>query len=260
MAVEYKELRAAMFDYLKGRPKGQFDMTGSILRFYESRDITLGEEDFETLQQIIHELYFEEIFILGNSTGGTGAWMLPYYRLTKYGQEVVNTTEYQPHDPEGYLSRIKSEIPNIDKVIVRYLEEGLSCFRRNLLLAAAVMIGCAAEKAMLLLIEEFGIAIADLKKKAQYERETKSRLISRKYKALWKRLQSSSATLPDGLGDDLQVILDRVFDLIRTTRNDAGHPTGKTIERETIRANLILFPGYCRRVYELTEYFSRNQV
>jgi len=260
MAVEYKELRAAMFDYLKGRPKGRFDMSGSIPCFYESRGIKLGEEDFETLQQIIHELYFEGIFILGNSTGGTGAWMLPHYRLTTYGQEVVNTTEYQPHDPEGYLSRIKSEITNIDKVIVRYLEEGLSCFRRNLLLAAAVMIGCAAEKAMLLLIEEFGTALKDPKEQTKYEKEIKPRLISRKYKALWKRLQPLSASLPDGLGDDLHVILDRVFELIRTTRNEAGHPTGKTIERETIRANLILFPGYCRRVYGLIEHFSRNKV
>ena len=260
MAVEYNNLRALMLDYLKSRPKGQFDMTGPILRFYESRDFKLGESDFEKLQQIIHELYFEGIFILGNSTGGTGAWMLPYYRLTKYGEQVVNNPEYQPHDPDGYLSRIQKEISAIDDVIIRYLEEGLNCFRKNLLLAAAVMIGCAAEKGMLLLVEAFGNAIADANNKGKFEKEVRSRMINVKYKALWKRLEPLSCSLPNSLGDDLHVILDRIFDLIRTTRNEAGHPTGKKVERETIHANLLLFPIQCKRVYKLIEYFSCNQI
>ncbi len=263
MAVKYDDLRVVMLSYLRMHPRDQFNLIGgSIQRFYETEGFQLDETDLENLQQVIHELYLERIFILGSRpmSSGAGAWSWPFYRLTKYGEGVVNNPEYQPHDPTGYLSRIQADLPTIDPAIVRYLEEGVKCYRNNLLLASAVMIGCAAEKAMLLLIDAFGNAIADAEKKAKYGKEVKARMISRKYEALWKRLEPLAQQLPDGLGDDMHVILDRIFDLIRTTRNDAGHPTGKKIERETVHANLLLFPSYCKRVYGLIHHFSHNQV
>ena len=82
---------------------------------------------------------------------------------------MLETKEYSPYDPEGYLARLKKEIPAIDPVILRYLEESLSCLRMNCLLAASVMIGLAAEKATLLLVEAFGNAISDAAEKASYE-------------------------------------------------------------------------------------------
>jgi len=182
----------------------------------------------------------------------------PFYRVTEYGKKVLETAEYEPHDPDGYMANLRAELPNLHDVIVRYLDESLTSFRHGLLLASAVTLGCAAEKAMLLLVEAFGNAIADTVKKEKYEKETKSWMIHSKYKALWKRLEPLVSTLPRDLGDDLHTILDRVFDLIRTTRNEAGHPTGKTIERDTMRANFILFPSYCRRVYGLINHYSDN--
>ncbi len=114
-----------------------------------------------------------------------------------------------------------------------------------------------SEKAALLLIEAFGKAIQDANKRKKYEKEN-TRYISRRYEAFWKRLGPLAGTLPQELGEDLHTILDQVFDLIRRTRNDAGHPTGKTIDRDTIRANFILFPNYCVRVYGLMDYFAKN--
>jgi hypothetical protein len=119
------------------------------------------------------------------------------------------------------------------------------------------MTGCAAEKAMLLLIDQYGSSISDAAKRQKYADETAEKFgIKRKYDAFWSRVAPVAAQLPSGFGDDLHTILDRVFDLIRTTRNDAGHPTGKVVERETVHANLILFPGYCRRIYKLLDHFK----
>jgi len=160
---------------------------------------------------------------------------------------VISTTEYQPHDPDGYLARIKSDIPEIDEVIIRYLEESLSCYRKNLLLAAAVMLGCAAEKSVLLLVQAFGESLSG-KDREEYEKETKSFIISQKWKALWKRLEPLSGSLPRPLGDDLGTTLEPVFYVIRVTRNEAGHPTGKRIEKETVI--------FCKRIYGLIQYFS----
>ena len=264
MTVEYNNLRSVMLEYLRIHPNGQFNFIGdsSIPSLFQERGFTLDEGDLETLQQVIHALYIEKIIYLGHSPRGmgNGAWSWPFYRLTQHGQRVVNATEYQPYDPSGYLSRIKNEIPTIDDVIIFYLEEGLNCFRSNYLFSSAVMIGCAAEKAMLLLIDAFGQAISNPTSRQEYEKETKFWMINRKYEALWKRLEPISPSLPPQLGDELHVILDRIFDLIRKTRNEAGHPTGKRIDLETMHANLLLFPSYCKRVYGLLDHFSNNQI
>jgi len=259
MSVDYNNIRTVMLEYLKRSPSGEFNLVrgSSIHHLFQERGFTLDKGDLEVLQQVIHELYIEKIIYLGASAQ---AWSWPSYRLTQHGERVVNAIEYQPYDPSGYLSRIKTDILKIDDVIITYLEEGLNCFRSNCLFSAAVMIGCAAEKAMLLLIDIFGQAISDPISRQKYEKETNFWMINRKYEALWKRLEAIAYSLPIPLGDDLHVILDRIFDLIRTTRNKAGHPTGKKIELETIHANLLLFPSYCKRVYGLIEYFTVNQI
>jgi hypothetical protein len=93
------------------------------------------------------------------------------------------------------------------------------------------------------------------KDKIAYSKEVTTRNIGQKYRALWNRLQRTQEGLPADLSDDLHVHLDRVFDLIRTARNEAGHPAGKTQSRESVHANFILFPMYCRQVYGLIRHF-----
>jgi len=263
MATEYHILRSHLIEYIKRFREGQFDVIGTLKTYFANKSIELDEQDFRRVQQIIHEFYHEGIIIPGtkirrNTTYQSGTLIFPHYQLTEYGEAVVNSEEYQPHDPERYLSRLKLDIPNIDNVIIRYVEECLACFKRNLLFAAAVMIGCAAEKAILLLIETFGNSLTDAQQKQEYEKETRIFIISRKWKALWKRLEPLSSSLPNNLGDDLGTILERVFDIIRTTRNKAGHPTGKKIEKEAIHANLLLFPTFCQRIYGLIQHFSQQ--
>ena len=230
--------------------------------FLRSKGVQLDAGHLAALQTLFHELYLERILVpgTGDRTIGGGAMSWPLYRLTEYGERALEAAGYVPHDPEGYLARIKADIPEIDEVILKYVEEGLSCFRSDFLLAAPVMVGCAAEKALLLLVEAFGTAISDSGARAKYEKDTRSGGIAAKFAALWKRLEPASPRLPKNLCDDLKVVLERTFDLIRSTRNDAGHPTGATIDRETVRANFILFPGYCRRVYGLIHYFQKNPV
>lgn len=262
MATDYNILKSKMLDYVSRHKEGQFNVPGTLKSYFANNHVSLDEQDLRTIQQIIHEFYHEGIIIPGPKIGKdiisqTGALLFPFYQLTDYGRKVVGDTEYQPHDAEGYLNRIKTDIPEIDEVIIRYLEEGLSCFRKNLLFAAAVMIGCAAEKAMLLLIEAYGDSLTDKQQKQEYEKETRTFIISRKWSALWKRLEPLSVSFPSELREDLGTILERIFDLIRTTRNEAGHPTGKHVEKETIHANLLLFPIFCKRLYGLIQHFSR---
>ena len=66
------------------------------------------------------------------------------------------------------------------------------------------------------------------------------------------------ARLPRDLKEGLDVQLNAVFDFIRQQRNDAGHPKGKTVEREVAYANLAVFPTYVRKVYALIGWLAAN--
>ena len=261
MPTEYSILRSKMLDYIKRRKEGQFNLPSEMKSYFQGLDIQLDDNDLRTVEQVIHEFYLEGILVPGvkpkaNMTMQSGTLIFPFYHLTEYGEKVISTTEYQPHDPDGYLARFRADIPKIDDVIIRYLEESLSCYRKNLLLAAAVMLGCAAEKAVLLLVQVYGESISDDDDKADFKTETNTFIISRKYRALWTRLEPMAGKLPDNLGDNLRNIIDGTFDIIRTTRNEAGHPSGNIIEKETVHANLLLFPIFCKRIYGLIQHFS----
>ena len=266
MATEYSILRSHLLDYIRrgiSDQHAQFGV-GSIRSFLESKGVNPDEDvnDWPTIQQIIHELYVEGIINPGGKmrpriSGTTHLLVFPLFHVTAYGEKVLENTEYQPYDPDGYLQKIKAEISIIDPVIIRYLEECLNCFRRNLLLSAAVMLGCASEKAILLLIETFGDSLEGTDK-AAFKKETNTFIIRRKYNALWSRMEPIAKSLPKNLGDNLESIIHNTFDIIRTTRNEAGHPSGNIIEKETVHANLLLFPIFCKRIYKLIDHFSAS--
>jgi len=223
----------------------------------------LGRHEAEVvalIYQIYHELYLERIIFPGNAihTSASSPMGWPTYQFTDHGRRVLQTREYSPYDPDGYLRRLKEEIPDIDDTIVRYAGESLHCLKTDCLLAAAVTIGCASEKAMLLLIERFGEAISDPTKKDQYAKDTGSWMIFAKYKAFRKYLDGVAHDMPKELRGLLDSQLHGIFDLIRRTRNEAGHPTGDPIPRDSVLANHIVFPGYCRYVYALMARFGDN--
>jgi len=264
MATEYSILRSHLLNYIRGGISDQHAQISidSLRGFFKSKDIVVDADgnDWRTIQQILHEFYIEGIIIPGpiiqpRTTMSSAFLKFPSYHVTEYVERILKEAEYQPHDPDNYLQKIKKEIPTIDSVIIRYLEECLNCFRRNLLLSAAVTLGCASEKAILILIETFGPTLEGVNKTA-FEKETNTFIISRKYNALWSRLEPIASSLPNNLGYNLESIIHNTFDIIRSTRNDAGHPSGNTIEKETVHANLLLFPIFCRRIYQLINHFS----
>lgn len=190
MATDYSILRSHLLAFIRRAikdPHAQFE-TGILRTHFQQRDIDIDGDplDWITVEQIIHEFYIEGILVPGppikpGSYGHANLLRFPIFHLTPYGETVLATTEYQPHDPDGYLQRLHADVPSVDPVIIRYLDECLTCFRRNLMLSAAVTLGCAAEKAVLLLIISFADTLTG-PDKAAFQRETSTFIISRKYK------------------------------------------------------------------------------
>ena len=266
----YDELRRAVLEKLRQELEHQRPQDHNQVRVSEQvksllPDREIPERDILKMQglfcQVYHELYLERIIVpgtAGNLSPQAMTW--PYYRITDHGRQVLESREYSPYDPDGYLSRLKADIANLDETIVRYVDQSLRCLKMDCFLAAAVTLGCASEKAMLLLIEQFGQAISDPAKKKKYEKETAHWQIISKYKAFRKNLDSVAKDIPKELHYSLEPQLHGTFDLIRRIRNDAGHPTGEPITLDMIRASHIVFPGYCKYVYLLMEHFATNQV
>lgn len=56
----------------------------------------------------------------------------------------------------------------------------------------------------------------------------------------------------------METHLKGIFHLIRTQRNDAGHPTGKLVSRDDLYINLHIFPTYCETVYNILNYLKNS--
>lgn len=269
--MDYEEIRPIVLDALKEEPETQviniLDRTERLAInkgffkdaqtwYYGVTPHKMPRDDREKTREIINDLVIEGILGWGNDERNSGP---PFLKVTAYGRECLSHADPQPYDPDGYLKYLKSEILNLDDTITMYIAESLMAYLRGLTLSSTVMLGGASEKAFLLLLESFTNAISDTTKKVQFENNTKGP-VKKKFDEFRKTIIQIRKTLPRSLSDDLEIQLDGIFNFIRTCRNDVGHPTGRKIDRNLAYANLRLFVPYCKRTYELIDYFKNNNI
>src|SRR5260221_13650136 len=138
MPLKYDEIRSAVIDYIRANPKGQLPSNLEVFGSFQARGQHITEQDRETAREVFHELYLERVIISGagaNSVSHLMSW--PFYAVTEYGKQVLGSPDYEPHDRDGYVRRLKDSIPAVDPDIIRYLDESLQCFQRGVLLASA---------------------------------------------------------------------------------------------------------------------------
>jgi hypothetical protein len=184
---------------------------------------------------------------------------LPHYHVTEWGQQVVAAgSEATPYDPDGYLSRLQTAITSIDPVVVTYLNESLHTLRIGCLLSSTIAVGCASEKAFLLLVDAYAAALPSGAQK-KFRDDTNGKMIKRQSETFQKRLNSHlKPLLPGDLAEGIDIIFSSVFEMIRNQRNSAGHPTGKIEPRETVYATLTVFPEYLKKVYALIDWLHQQ--
>ena len=77
----------------------------------------------------------------------------------------------------------------------------------------------------------------------------------KKFEEFRKRIDPRKSELPPELADGMSLTFDSVLDLLRTSRNEAGHPTGKSILREDQYISLQMFGRYLQKLYALRTFF-----
>ena len=212
----------------------------------------LSKEESRFVVETLWELIIHGM-LTPTSESGSGGW--PLISLTDYGKLAILQEEYTPYDPTGYFERLKKSCPDLDSIIAFYLKEALGCFRAGRHPACAVMLGVASERLFDILFDSFLQSLTSDKNPLQ---RTQGQMINRRYDAFKRRVDSIKGQLPPAIRDRLEINLVSIFNLIRYTRNDAGHPTQIVVERDESFANLQVFGRYCEYTYTLINYFEDN--
>ena len=252
--MEKEQLRPLVLDVLRRQPQTQFVNVEDGIR-----SLVPNHQFYDTLKlrDIMWELLIQGIIAPGLDNSNLN---LPFIHVTEYGVKCIEANTILPHDPDGYLERLEQLVGQpLDDTVLRYTREGLLTFLGGHYFSATVMLGVASEQCIDLLIEAYTNAIADTRQKATFVKKVEQ---GRSVKNRFDKLRNELLTLklPPTLMDALDIQLSGIFTLIRYSRNDAGHPTGRAVDRDMAHGNLLLFPQYCKRVYDLIEYFKVHPV
>jgi len=156
----------------------------------------------------------------------------PFFRLSHFGEKTLATqSPYRFHDTTSFLSLVKSEVSDISGEAVVYLEEAVSAFYAGCLLASCVMLGVAAEAEFLRLAE---IAAKGHTYGRNFTSVGQKHLIRQKIKKFEDCIKPLMSSLPHEAVEDLETNFLAIQSVLRIARNDAGHPTGASPQREQV--------------------------
>ena len=176
------------------------------------------------------------------------------WRPSSTGIVAATSGTWEPRDPEGYLRRLSSHSPAIDAGALRYVEEALRAFNARCYLATSVMLGVASERVFDGLARSVVDAAGGSAKKLQAALDSPRTSQFTRFTELRKQLEPMRPHLPEGLADTLT--LDAVADLLRITRNEAGHPTGAEVDEDTAYTHLQMTARYLQKMTLLQVHFD----
>jgi hypothetical protein len=265
-SYSYEEIRNAAIDILAGRTKITFNQYNHLKNgvrenlFYEKNgtypgyyDNPLSPADGDIFLEVFWDFFRQGIITLGMNDQNPN---FPFFRVSAHGKRILeNQDVYFYHDVSSYEAVIKQQVPDIDDVTLIYLKEAMQSFYSGCYLSSSVMLGVASEHTFLKLLEKIETTGTY---KSTFKKTFDERNISKKFEAFKNRLKQemgNNICLPDEIKENLDTNLDGIMNTIRNFRNDSGHPSGNIISREQCYVNLNLFVPYCKKAYQLIDFF-----
>jgi hypothetical protein len=211
----------------------------------------LRGEDRELFLEVFWDLFRQGIITLGLNDSNRE---FPFFRVSSFGRRILDGHEsYFFHDVSTYTKLITDAVPNIAPVSLIYLKEAMQAFRSGCILSCSVMLGVATEHTFLLLMEAIDNNSAH---SSTFAAVNKERAILRKVNKFKNILDQQSKTLTPDIKEDLDTNFAGILSIIRTFRNESGHPSGKIIDREQAYVLLQLFIPYCKKMYQLIDHYK----
>ena len=223
--------------------------------YYQQKN--LNPHDKDQIAEVAWDLITERILTPG---GGDHRW--PFLRLTQFGHDVVSQSAPHYYDPDAYMETLNKMMPNLDSVIGQSIFEGLRCFRRQLFFASAVMLGAAAEKAILLLLEAIVKSLDDPQTKKEVTlllERPRLPSICDKIREILDPLTKSNA-MPYSVHQSCNAHLLSLLEMIRVQRNDAVHPVAGNVDRTKVFLSLQTLPTALELIYKLTDWLEHNRI
>lgn len=265
MPHSYEEIRGAALDILAGRETVQYPPVqyehiklgvAEVFarregRPFQGRPPQLDSSDSELFLEVFWELFRQGVITLGFNDANR---QFPHCRLSEFGRRLLgNPQAYFFHDVTSYTNVIQAEIPNINATTLVYLQEAMQAFKAGCILSATVMIGVATEHTFMLMLETIE---ANSQHQPTYQRVFTERMLLQKVNRFKLILDNNLAVFPPEIREDLDTHFTGILSIIRTFRNQSGHPTGQIVGREQAYVLLQLFIPYCKKLYQLRTYFQ----
>jgi hypothetical protein len=272
MNHSFEEIRSTALDLLAGRETVTYQATqyehlllgvGEVLarrdgsREGQSRNgmgtfgPTISGHDRELFLEVFWGLFREGIITLGLNDANRD---FPFFRITSFGERIAaHSQAYFFHDVSSYEQAVRAAVANIDSVTLVYLKEAMQSFRTRCLLASTVMLGVATEHTFLLLMEKVD---QNTTQAATLANVSQQRTILQKVNKFKNILDQHVGSLSADVREDLDTHFAGILSIIRTFRNQSGHPTGKILDREQAYVLLQLFVPYCKKMYQLMSHYG----
>ena len=180
----------------------------------------------------------------------------PFFHIAEQGRTALRHLSRDPSNPDGYLSYLRSRA-TLGPVAQAYVDEAIQTFNTNCFRAAAVMIGAAAESLVLQLRDT---VVAGINKTGREPaKDLSHQLIKKVIEAVRKELEMQQSGMCHELREDFGAYWPGLVQQIRTTRNDAGHPTNiDRLTPETVHGALLIFPDLAGLSVRLAEWASTH--
>lgn len=195
-----------------------------------------------------------------------------WFEVTSYGKSQLGRIgeEYYPVflDPELTILGLRSTIPNMDSLTLRYFEEALWAIKKKLFLSATITMGGASESSILSLIDAVIDYYEDATLTTAFDKNDKIKpkfdlllttLKDRNLKNDLLKIFEADREKCENIREifiNVETMLRRMFDIYRINRNDAGHPTDMGSDPDITRSEAAMFRKFCKIVYGLIFYIN----
>ena len=184
---------------------------------------------------------------------------LPWFRITDYGQKVLEEERLVPHDPTGYMDELRAIDGPLDMTVASaYAEEALSCFAAGCNVASTLLLGVAAESAFNQLCDSIRPTLST----GDQANLELSVFVRSRHRWLVGRYENLSRAERRRLPKSLDVTLTSLYDLIRRQRNELGHPQPQPPQtsREEAFVFFRLLPTFIEDAQALATYCTASPI
>jgi len=241
-----QEIREALLQAAeKIRPRNPADGSLQLNTLFQEVTTRLGGNLGTLVEQDVltqwHDLMRTGYFAWGLNMSNPNP---PFFHFTDRGNKALERLSRDPGNPSGYLRHLKS-VATLNPIADSYLLEGLSCFEAGLYKASAVMIGAASESLVLELRDATSGKLGQLgvpEPKGLTDWRVKVLL-----DALHTFLENKKSAFPRALREEFESYFLAFAQQIRSSRNDAGHPSSvDPVTEESVHASFLIFPELAR--------------